>query len=110
MEPAGVLDDGALPGDWHDQQEGVEAWVVEPFAEVPSGCQDEPGLVFCLLSELCHGGTSCLRLDTAVKNDEARYLVADGLCYAFQVLAALGEDDYSAAIADELTDVGEDQA
>ena len=76
MEPAGVLDNGALPRNRHGQQEGVKTWVVEPFTEVAARCEDEPGLVVRLLSELCDRCTPGLGLDRAVENDEVRYLVA----------------------------------
>ena len=109
-DAAGVLNNRSPPRDRHGEQQGVEAGVVEPLSEVSTGCEDEPGLIICQLCELSHSGTSGLRLDPAVENDEVGYLVSDGLGDSVDMLAAFGEDDEGPIRTNELANVGGDQA
>ena len=39
VQPTGILHQYTLPGDWHSQKEGIEPGVVESFADVASGGQ-----------------------------------------------------------------------
>ncbi len=42
MKAAAVLDQRALPGNGHREEEGVEAGVIEPLADVAAGREYEP--------------------------------------------------------------------
>jgi hypothetical protein len=45
VKPTGVLHESALPGDGHSQEQGIEPRVVESFADVAAGGEDESRLV-----------------------------------------------------------------
>jgi hypothetical protein len=41
MQPAGILSEGAFPSNWHGKKKGIEAGIIETFAEVTSGRDDD---------------------------------------------------------------------
>src|SRR5947209_3840132 len=103
VEPAGVLDDRALPGDRHRQQERVQTGIVEAFTDVATGCEHESGLVSRKVSQALERRAPGFDLDPAVTHDDVRYVLAERFGEPFEMVAPLREDHDSASFAKQFT-------
>lgn len=70
VKSSGVLGDGAAPGDGHGEEEGVEAGVVEAFADEFSGGDDDAGFVLGNRGELIEGGAEGFFSQASFEGDE----------------------------------------
>ena len=70
MQPAGVLDEGALPRDRQRQKERVQAGVVEALANVPTRGQDEALFVGREFGKLRRRGLPSTRGHAPVEHHE----------------------------------------
>ena len=70
VKSSGVLCDGAAPGDGHGEEEGVEAGVVEAFADEFSGGNDNAWFVLGNGGELIERCAEVFFSETAFEGDE----------------------------------------
>lgn len=98
VEPAGVLDDGALPCDRHGEQERVETGVVEALADESPGREHQSRLIASELPQAGKRVATAARRDLAVERDELRDVLAQAFDEAVEMVAALCEDDWSTTL------------
>lgn len=41
MQPTGILSEGSFPSNWHGKKKGIKTGIIETFAEVTSGRDDD---------------------------------------------------------------------
>lgn len=100
MESAGVLRDGPAPGDGHGEEEGVEAGVIETFADEFSGGDDDTRFIFGDVGELFEGGAEGLFSKTAFEGDDVLNFIFEQIGQELDVLGSFGEDEGCAAGAE----------
>lgn len=97
VQSSGVLGDGALPGDRQREHQRVQARVVEPLADEPAGCEDDPRFIG---REDRIGGASCPCAEPAVEYDNPIRVFGHQLRKREEVFAALGQDEREASLTE----------
>ena len=81
MQPADVLLERALPGNGHGQEQRVQPGIVEAFADVTAGGQDDARLTLGHSGEGFHDGATLLPAHPAPEDKEVgrscRYSIAN---------------------------------
>src|SRR3954469_14161748 len=86
----------ALPGDRQREHERVQAWVVEPFSDEPTGGEEDPRFVG-REHRIC--GASRPDAKPAVQDGKTIGLLGDQGRERVEVFATLGEDERVATLA-----------
>lgn len=81
---------GALPGNGHREEEGVEAGVIEPLADVAAGREYEPFGSVWNRGEPVGGVTPFLGRHPALEHHQVTYDAAEMLCEVLEVVFTLG--------------------
>src|SRR5688572_1092317 len=90
VQPAGVLHERALPGDWHGQEKGIEPRIVEALADITAGRDDEALLVVWYSRELCRQLGTYLRSHAAAKQNQMSNKAAQPASEVIEMITPLG--------------------
>src|SRR4029453_9382099 len=88
-EPAGVLDDRPPPRDGQSEEESVQARVVQAFADVATGGEHEPLLVFWDHRETVKSCTALPCSDSTLQHDDVTCEASKVVRQIFQVVPTL---------------------
>jgi hypothetical protein len=109
VQSAGILNQGAFPGNGHRQEESVESGVVESFADVSTCSENESLLSVWDLAEGCPDLSSFLCRHAPVENHEVPSKSAQPLREVLEVISALCEQDGRPALLERADDVVQDE-
>src|SRR5439155_19398103 len=109
MESAGVLDQGALPREWHREEHRIEPRVIEPFADVAAGRDHEARLVVRDGCQSRRGGPPFSRCHAAVEGDQMVSYTPKAGGKGLKMVLAFGEQDRRAAFSQRGRDVIQDE-
>ncbi|MFT6864576.1 MAG: hypothetical protein ACJAVK_003144 [Akkermansiaceae bacterium] len=104
MKSAGVLCDGPAPGDGHGEEEGVEAGVIEAFADEFTGRDDDARFVCGDVGELFEGGAEGFFSKASFEGDDVLDFFFEEVGQELDVLGSFGQDEGSAARAEGVED------
>ena len=94
MKPAGVLHEGALPGDGHRQEQGIEPRVVESFANVAASGKHESWFVVRDGGQGREGSAPLGRRHASLENDEMASTSLKAVGKVLEMVLALGQYDW----------------
>ena len=93
VQAAGVLRDRASPRDRQRQEQRVEAGIIEPFADVLAGRQDDPRLVAGNGREPVSDGLSLLLAEPGPQGNQVPHPVRESSLETVQVVIAFGQHE-----------------